>query len=662
MYAGGRIDSKKWQLIDLDEKHPGTAEPLQDNRHSNVHSLPSHAQSSTTLLPARSLDAEPLQSLNPYERWGGLAAALGSCDDLQSQRAADPVRFACLSQLDVLAKAGSRPIDIANAFIHCNLTSIELDRLNSPLLDGLWLALTGFEYPLGRDRKPLFGAGLPLLLDEALLRVVNSRRQYTETVGYLLERCKSFDRETIGLALVHCLQHHHADIAALLWPLNPAFSAEATTTAILRCSEAQVLPLFYAGAAFSESALQHAAARGMANVCAFLLQHEQIQTAFARDADAARLLLEGALIDSAGNGHYTTASLLIEPVLHRAPALHRRGRLSQALVSACVNGHAHIVQLLIDNGAPLDMRFACRSIEPALHGRTGALGLLLPRTPLAKLESVVAAVVSSRRPANLLLIRSELRQRGLADEQTWRDLLSAGVQAAAAKGFDDRVVSLIKSGGSATEKSLSAAVSSRQESTVRLLLRFGVSFPDSIVCDLDPGSKDEATTLRLLDLLHSNGPLSPTALEFLQYARTPIVIAARSGRDSVVEWLLRHGASPYSLRKDVLPMAVCRGLFHVVDAVLTYAYVEVTAKEMTAAIKTAARNGYQLVLQRLLRHSKEHSMSVAEDAVSIARESLAAALRYSASPEEVSHRQACLRLLESHRSTSGHTVPVPAVL
>ena len=84
-------------------------------------------------------------STSPYEQWGGYPATLAALDEFEATRASDPKLSAMFAKLDTLESAPRTADGLTAAMISCALEPEEVSHINSPLLDGLWKAVTGRE-------------------------------------------------------------------------------------------------------------------------------------------------------------------------------------------------------------------------------------------------------------------------------------------------------------------------------------------------------------------------------------------------------------------------------------------------------------------------------------------------------------------------------------
>jgi len=103
-----------------------------------------------------SADAKEADPVTKYHVWGGLPATVAALEDFESSRSTDSWIASIFDKLDALASG----IVCANT-LHAEMTKAEftledVNRINSPLLDGLWIAVTGRQ---GSLRQPCIGCG-----------------------------------------------------------------------------------------------------------------------------------------------------------------------------------------------------------------------------------------------------------------------------------------------------------------------------------------------------------------------------------------------------------------------------------------------------------------------------------------------------------------------
>lgn len=157
-----------------------------------------------------------------YARWGGWAAALCSCDDLPSLRHQDREVDRLLSKLDLLTECKT---DIVDALVACTFSVEDRNRLSSPLLDGLWFAVTLEPPSASASANPAPGVlesalalskQSPVTNQRLFTRLVRAPVQFTEAVEFLLERgvdCTLNDNEALAVASIR----NHEQICELLF-------------------------------------------------------------------------------------------------------------------------------------------------------------------------------------------------------------------------------------------------------------------------------------------------------------------------------------------------------------------------------------------------------------------------------------------------------------
>lgn len=134
-------------------------------------------------------EAETKGPSRRYAMWGGWAASLASCDDFEKLRAEQPDVHVLFCKLDKVAEMKLETINAV--FSACAFTKAEVNKLNSPLLDGLLFAVTlrapeSFrDLATGNDIEiPPATSVSPVAL---LMRVIRSSSQFVETVRFLLD-------------------------------------------------------------------------------------------------------------------------------------------------------------------------------------------------------------------------------------------------------------------------------------------------------------------------------------------------------------------------------------------------------------------------------------------------------------------------------------------
>jgi len=192
------------------------------------------------------LDAK-ISNHSKYARWGGLAATLGALDDIVTARQEDARIGDLLDKLDLLDAAEHSYDGLVNAVRTCAFTMEEINKLNSPVLDGLWRAIAGqIPHPEATIRW-----NLPGTMHSLFMRTVHPR-PYPAAVEYLLDR--GADLHENEDEPLRCAAEHGWD----------------SVLTILLARGANVHAL-------DDFALIKAAARGHVEVVSLLLQHVNAQ-------------------------------------------------------------------------------------------------------------------------------------------------------------------------------------------------------------------------------------------------------------------------------------------------------------------------------------------------------------------------------------------------
>lgn len=175
--------------LSLEDVLSGQTQGLVGN---TIHTSSAAVTSGSSVAPASQPVSDTTASTLSYARWGGWAAALCSCDDLPSLRQQDREVDRLLSKLDLLTECKT---DVVDAFIACEFTAEDRNRLSSPLLDGLWFAAT-LELPSASAAVATASQSASTMLNQQrhvdhqrlLMRLVRARMQFADAVEFLLER------------------------------------------------------------------------------------------------------------------------------------------------------------------------------------------------------------------------------------------------------------------------------------------------------------------------------------------------------------------------------------------------------------------------------------------------------------------------------------------
>lgn len=334
---------------------------------------------------------------NSYEQWGGLAAAVASCDDFERLRSSDPDVWTLLSKLDLLHRAGNTAQDVLNAWQQCAFTPHDMNRLNSPLLDGIWYAIN-LTSP-GEDHFVF--TVLPNNLSEMCMRLIQAEhRVYLDALRYFLKReplnvyswfdalfCSMHRPEVVEF----CLQN-----GASLEFQSYTLLVEAVRKGSAKTM--QILMLY--GLEIDRPSLVMAAASGKLDMLQVMLASkagstnisELLHAAIANDRDAvtAFLLDRGATLGSNGNLSLFDTALLSgsDAVLRllfnrRIPFAHS-GDTSTAFLRAASSGYAEAIRVVLENGYDYEVIINSATSVAVRHGRSSVLAVFLEHRKLVQ--------------------------------------------------------------------------------------------------------------------------------------------------------------------------------------------------------------------------------------------------------------------------------------
>jgi len=249
--------------------------------------------------------AKEVDCLHDYSRWGGLPAIIASADDFQAARQNDAAIGAMFSKLDSLDRCqGPNVIDVARALKDC-FTAEEVDRMNSPLLDGLLLAVSGV--PANKHTNGASIINLPGDISVVLRRLISRRRCFIDAMEWLLTRCADL-RDDVGPALVRA-----------------AATGQTAAVSLLMKHRCPVHP--YRNCAIDLAAAAASAAAAAAN------GHLDAVRLLVTKADNRSLRLAKVTSDAAANGHQAVIEYILtecDPLLAKTTALTfiaKRGQL-----------------------------------------------------------------------------------------------------------------------------------------------------------------------------------------------------------------------------------------------------------------------------------------------------------------------------------------------
>jgi len=148
-----------------------------------------HANEYQPLAPVVSLDESKAHtnsdSNDPaYAHWGGFLATAAALDDFQSVRSTDTELAALFNKLDALDRCPRTAAGVVAAMSECKFSPAELNRINSPLLDGLWKGVTGRD----PDGKTSFDAYSDFpITDERFIHRLVFMRPYEQALRWFLQ-------------------------------------------------------------------------------------------------------------------------------------------------------------------------------------------------------------------------------------------------------------------------------------------------------------------------------------------------------------------------------------------------------------------------------------------------------------------------------------------
>jgi len=335
----------------------------------------------------------PDQEVSRFSRWGGLLAALTTTEDFKTASRDDPDIEQMVDTVQRLEAslqdcAVHGPQKMVDAFTACQLTPALLNRWNSPVLDGLWQAVTG-RTP---DGVTPFALNPPHDTAELLNRLIWPRA-YPEAVDLVLGLKGVPQGGSVVLpAIVTCACAGYGDILKRLLLASPIDQIARVyllhrLPMIAACGQIACCELLFPlvvpfGIAVRDearpiaTALTERAAAGALKVVKFLLSHY----------DFAAIAVEQAAIAACSSSPAPdeTFQLLFDSV--RKPSEHF---LPGILRAAASSNRIAIVQQILEHG--VDAAACAEAAVDALTLGCGTevLNLLLPRLNPEDREEVI---------------------------------------------------------------------------------------------------------------------------------------------------------------------------------------------------------------------------------------------------------------------------------
>lgn len=412
-----------------------------------------------------------------YAHWGGYPAAVSVLDGFQDVRQNDPVLAGMLAKLDALDRA-SRD-DVVQTMLDCRFDAQEMNRICSPVLDGVFKALTG------RDPRDAALTALAAITPPSLalftLRLVFPK-PYPQTLRWLLSKPSDAG-----------------------WRFTDVLAPTFLVSASIGLHEIIELLLPHAGPSdrlmVLVPSLERAVRSGHVEVVASIVS--ALSDADKEDGLFGRLLACATANGLVDMSKFLLAGALTEIRDARSKARHESD-LGHALGRAICGGHELCVQLLLQEcGDLLTAPRLTRALEFAIRRGQSRIAELVLRTAqnahinVTVLASTLFAVHPWHLPAVLGMLHMVQR-----DDRQWqqtalledilvggthamlRPLVNAGfldlpdivspdhLELAALTGDDDVVVLLIQHGGARiwSDEALLIAAAAGRKSMVDVLL------------------------------------------------------------------------------------------------------------------------------------------------------------------------------------------------
>lgn len=454
-----------------------------------------------------------VSSRKRYEIWGGLAAAVGSCDDFNDGRNLEKSEYdlaVLLKRLDALEAARNFE-EVMSALQTRSFTEMELNRLNSPLLDGLVVVVASKQPAESKSKVPSEPMPpTPFGMPELVNRLLAQPKSYPETFQFLLHRgANRFPmRES---ALVHFCRFGPAWIVELLLDQGADITHQ--------CHEP----------------LNTAAAYGQTDILLLLLKRGasvhfsndrplRLACFYGRLPTVHALIANGADVNCPGDD----LDNQFELPKHVRGQVELSAPIFEPIVAASSEGHLEVVRTLLDAGA-----------DPKVRSAGGA-------------DALTAALI--RKHGDLALL---LMQRGaMITEHTLRLGAWIGNIAVMKIALDHGVDIHFQD-----DRALLLAAEEASVEAVLLLLEHGANI--HAYDDAALRFSAAANRLEVVRLLLSRGALVNVRNS------EPLCAAAEEGFHEMVKLLLSHGADPFAANGAPLLRASKRGHVAVMRALLS---------------------------------------------------------------------------------------------
>jgi ankyrin repeat protein len=479
--------------MSLDKQNTGSSVPAERAMDAQSSSLDDTILSEVELSAGLDLDGRTAQNENPYEQWGGLAAVLGSLLDRAEALAADPALVRSLQKLDDLQNADRTVVALTAAMQRCGFDNTERNRLNSPLLDGLW-AVLNCDLSIQQEATrhfPMAGGSPRELLARGILLSVDP-----STLAFLFQMPDDYANALNELLPMACRKGHVPSAEFLLnkgVDVNVVFGTGETplSIAVVKVHMPLARMLLARGAKVDShfSLLACACETGHLDTVSLLLAH-------------GAQLKPGSFWDhpiryAARNGHVAVVKFLCDHGVALSTIT------ANDFLEVCRGGHCEMAEYLLDRGHDVRHDNDAALRYATLRHHVEMVAMLLRRlTPVMGtvnlVPSVRAAVEAESAPVLMLLLAHSTAVHNLN--------LSASLIDAARSGSVP-VMSLLLDRGAAVNadnnRPLLNAIDARSLPAITLLLDRGADLRAVTAAALVNAIRSEST--ELLELLLGRG-------------------------------------------------------------------------------------------------------------------------------------------------------------
>ena len=571
---------------------------------------------------------DPL-AVSAYSKWGGWAAAVSALPDFETELQHNLQMKQMLAKLDLMdcVPRGASIVDLMSAFTGCGFSVADLSFLDSPLLDGITVALYGYLPNPSTEPEQLPVLDTAPSMSAALSRVAYCARAVPQAVSYLLG-VLSFENSELEAAIIDAASFGHLAVLTVLldyWdtrgqPQSQLAQAVQQAVMLNRTTSVRTLLSRYPALVSTRDGLEV-----MPLCCAVACGHISMT----------RLLLErGAETGNSNDGplsilHYGTTApvaadmlklLLEHPGVPDLLSLPRHAQeQTTPLHLAAFNSDAAAVAVLLETervGVEVTDYDGQTSLHvAAMQGDVATFRALLDHAP----PQTIDAVTNRGQTALLLAVQngwSEVAQMLLhagASLTAYAFHQPTPLCAAVALGDIPFVKLLLQHDPSVISvgSPLTVAVRGEDPAMINLLLDAGADINATNAQNMS--ALNLALTLNLpgvLDLLLQRGAdtksLGP---------RPPVHHAVSCGSVESLAVLLRHGADVNAsdgLGLTALHEAVCTGRGEIAEALLAVPGIDVNAQRRFdgyTPLHIAAQQGSLPLIRQLVERGANRSIT-----------------------------------------------------